>query len=294
VHGTRGSSSVFGSMYTSIGGGGGALSVNDNRASGTSGAYGGGSGCGAKNDNTVGTVNAVCGLADVNICGGTAQWTQYVGSSGGGGGCGGSGGNASSSLGGTGGLGRYVSEFSVDVCGGGSGNTRHCSAFSNATHGGGIGGKLDSGYNPHGVPNTGGGGAGAAEICNDRQGNGGSGLVMIRYRILSPSWIRNTQQPLFAMGIGPHALTVGMSAGSARISHLKFLKGGNSCHFYKCASCPSGVKTVSPHYGADTCTSCVFPSQQFNVVEQVCACTTRELFDDGTNTCKCGGGYEKL
>ena len=191
-------------------------------------------------------------------------------------------------------MGRYVSEFSVDVCGGGSGNTRYCSAFSSATHGGGIGGKVNSGYNPHGAPNTGGGGAGAAELCNNRQGNGGSGVVMIRYRLLSPFRIRNTPPPLFAMSTGPHVLTVGLSAGSAQISLAKFIKGGNSCHFYECTSCPAGVKAISPYYGADTCSACVLPDQVYIVNDKACACRANEVLNSGSNTCKCVPGYQMV
>ena len=153
---------------------------------------------------------------------------------------------------------------------------------------------MNSGKNQDGGPIAGGGGADAAQLCSDGQGNGGSGVVMIRYRLLSPSRIRNTPQPLFAMGNGPHVLTVGTSAGSARISHAKFIKGGNSCHFYECTSCPAGVKAISPYYGADTCSACVLPDQVYIVNDKACACRANEVLNSGSNTCKCVSGYQMV
>ncbi|KAJ1495881.1 hypothetical protein T484DRAFT_1740640 [Baffinella frigidus] len=182
IDGMSGSNSAFGTAYTSIGGGGGARSAFNSRTVGVQGAYGGGSGCGARNDNSGGTVAAVCGLADENICGGEGQWQQWVGSSGGGGGCGGSGRAAITGRGGDGGLGLSVPEFSVEVCGGGAGSTRYC-VVSDATHGGGTSGPTTDAFSPDGVAGTGGGGAGAGQSCASGMGHGGSGVVMLRYRL---------------------------------------------------------------------------------------------------------------
>jgi hypothetical protein len=93
-------------------------------------------------------------------------------------------------------------------------------------------------------------------------GYGGSGVVMVRYRIETPApaqgWFESPGMhtlriPLFAMSIGPHVMSVGMSAGSATISHIRFAQGENACYFYSgensslatCTQCGKGYTTVT-------------------------------------------------
>ena len=131
-------------------------------------------------------------------------------------------------------------------------------------------------------------------------GKGGSGVVMLRYR-LGPKAVWSATPPLFAMGTGSHTLTVGASAGTARISHVRFHEGGGTCFFHPkvrsddvCEQCPSGTDTVSPHYGADSCRTCTAPGRVFDEDLEVCTCKAGESLDEVADMCRCSSGYAKF
>ena len=172
---TNGGNSVaFG--FTAVGGGrGGGHSTTNNGADG-------GSGGGGTNYN--GLTGGKGESHQGNDGGGAGVKTNTNGGSGGGGGAGGEGSGGNESKGGDGGVGRASSITGQEVFyaggGGGSGGT----PGEGGTGGGGAGGGLDQ-NGENGEPNTGGGGGGAwADGDNTyRGGDGGSGIVVIRYPI---------------------------------------------------------------------------------------------------------------
>jgi len=180
VVGTNGGASAF-STYPSAGGGyGGVESVPGDRdgnsgGSGGGGMSGGGStGCGAAG-NTPPTSPAQ-GTAGGNAYG-TSPPDHRTG--GGGGGATAVGANAGAGCGGNGGTGATASIDGTPTqrSGGGGGGTRGATAGT-ATGGGGAGGVFPS-IGTAGTDNTGGGGGGAS-FCGGS--NGGSGVVIIRYK----------------------------------------------------------------------------------------------------------------
>lgn len=164
-YGSDGQNSVFDGM-TAIGGGGGATN------SGIAGRPGG-SGGGAGHNNTTGGT----GTAGQGNNGRGANTTSPNYGAGGGGGAGGMGTVPTNTAAGTGGdgLAYSISGSSVYYAGGGGGGT-----YMGGTLGlGGLGG---GGNAPAGnaTPNTGGGGGGQKDnLANG--GNGGSGIVIVRY-----------------------------------------------------------------------------------------------------------------
>ena len=175
--GTSGSNSVF-STITSTGGGAGAGGVT---------VYNGGSGGGGSNDATnYGTGNAGSYSPSEGNNGGSRVSGQ---TSGGGGGAGAVGGNASGTTGGAGGNGsNSASTWATATQTGVNGY------YAGGGGGGGIGqgglGGLGGGGNAEqigvlsgrpGIANTGSGGGGQYNVAT--VGNGGSGLVIIRYAI---------------------------------------------------------------------------------------------------------------
>lgn len=113
--------------------------------------------------------------------------------SGGGGGAGGAGGAGSGVTSGNGGVGVNMSSYfgtSFGVNGwfaGGGAGANHSSPFNAASGGTGGGGSYKAGDQSirNGLPNTGGGGAGAAAPSSENitGGAGGSGIVLIRYKL---------------------------------------------------------------------------------------------------------------
>jgi hypothetical protein len=173
---TDGSNSVFATI-TSTGGGGGAIESGNGRAGGSGG---GGS-------RAPGTAGA--GTTSQGRAGGIGTDTGGN-SAGGGGGAGAVGGNSSGTVGGTGGAGVAVaiSGSSVTYAGGGGGVG--VAGGSNGTIGqGGAGGGGASGNNNPtinpiaGTANTGGGGGGGENAPATPGGNGGSGIVIVRYPV---------------------------------------------------------------------------------------------------------------
>lgn len=176
--GSNGSNSVF-STITSVGGGG-ALSRDQDTTGAT-----GGSGGGVALYGTPGS-----GTANQGFAGGTGV---YGGSGGGAGAAGADGANYTNSLGGlygaTGGIGvaTTISGSSVYYAGGGGGGSIQNTA--NAVFPGGLGGGGAGGYSSvvlasSGTVNTGGGGGGAGgpqDGVYSYGGNGGRGVVILRY-----------------------------------------------------------------------------------------------------------------
>lgn len=183
--GDGGNSSAFG--ITAIGGGGGATQNTAGRSGGSGGGAGNGGGSGpyAGGPGTSGQGNA-----GGNITTGGNNW---VGSGGGGAGSVGISGDQGIGNQGTGGQGRISSITGANVfyAGGGAGGAaggRLGGGGGNSGDAplGGRGGGGDGGYElgkaPNGSPNTGGGGGGAAGNTNAYGGDGGTGIVIVRYK----------------------------------------------------------------------------------------------------------------
>lgn len=172
----NGSDSVFSSI-TSTGGGAGGYRTTSPTINGTNGGSGGGSA-------DVGTAGT--GTSGQGNNGGVGFGSSNGYGGGGGGGKNGAGSNGVSGTTGAGGTG-YTTTFSgssVVYAGGGSGGSAYQFAtIGSTTGGGGLGGERNTG-NPATV-NTGGGGGGAGNnLAGARAGgNGGSGIVIIRYTI---------------------------------------------------------------------------------------------------------------
>jgi len=174
--GTSGSNSVFGSI-TSTGGGGGSGDGFGTGAGLTGGSGGGGSG------GAGGT-----GTANQGYAGGSGSNSAPNYGGGGGGGAGAVGANGTSTAGGNGGNGvtTAISGLSTVYAGGGGGGTyQGGTAGTGGTGGGGAAGT--GGTDNSGTAGTanlgGGGGAGSiqADSSNRAGGNGGSGIVIVRY-----------------------------------------------------------------------------------------------------------------
>ena len=164
--GTQGSNSIFNDI-TSTGGGGGASFQSVNGGSGGSG--GGASGSGG----SVGT-----GIVGQGTNGGNGA----ASAGGGGGGHTASGSNAIANTGGHGGAGTSssISGSSVAYAGGGGGGDNTGTIGGNAGTGGGGTGGGSTVAPTNGTINTGGGGGGKGD-AGSNGGNGGSGIVIVRY-----------------------------------------------------------------------------------------------------------------
>lgn len=200
---TQGGNSIFGQLVAIGGGGGG--NYNNNIGAGinasTGGAGGSGGGNGSNGNATVGVLLQNLGGAPTLGQGhrGGIQSLGYANGGGGGGGAGGGGGNGQP--GGPGGLGGVGLEFNISgtytYYGGGGGGSAGSmtSGQSNVdlyTVRGGLGGGgrgLPPGYTgtttvADGTANTGGGGGGGCDNVisgSTRAGNGGSGIVIVKY-----------------------------------------------------------------------------------------------------------------
>ena len=179
-----GDTSAF--SLTAVGGGGGGSRVDGN-ANGRDGGSGGGEGSQGV------TTSYGSGTSGQGNRGGLNGFSGDGGdpnASGGGGGAGGVGGDGlDDNYSGDGGAGLDMSAYFTTSFGdngyfaGGGGGGRPGSV-TNGFGSGGIGGGADGGNNDapeSGMPGTGGGGAGAGS--NNRAGPGGSGIVLIRYRV---------------------------------------------------------------------------------------------------------------
>jgi len=180
----NGSNSVFSTITSTGGGQGGSRSVSGFINGSTGGA--GGGGAGEDSGSTGGT-----GTANQGYAGGTGGGSN-VNAAGGGGGAGavGSARQAGSApvAGGAGGNGvaTSISGSSVTYAGGGGGGGSSIGANGGAggTGGGGTGGGAsNSQIAAAGTANTGGGGGGGGNDTGRTSGNGGSGIVIVRYPV---------------------------------------------------------------------------------------------------------------
>lgn len=176
VQGNNGGSSAFGSVTAAGGGGGGRFNT-----AGNSGGSGGGAG--GRNTTAGGTGNSPSLTPAQGNNGGSSRGGDSTGSAagGGGGGAGSAGGNAATNANtaGNGGDGRTstITGGSVIYAGGGGGGSVNTAGSGGSGVGGQGGG---SGQNPgSGAANTGSGGGGAG--VDFKGGDGGSGVVIVRY-----------------------------------------------------------------------------------------------------------------
>lgn len=181
--GSSGSNSQFGTLTAAVGGGFGARYITQ----GGNGGSGGGGGADGSGGGSLGA-NGGNGTAGQGNNGGRA-WNQSGGpaTGGGGGGATGVGANGASNLGGAGGAGSSAfsawasatsTGFSGSYAGGGGGGS-FTGTPGTATAGGGAGGGANG---ANAVATTGGGGGGVGDGGpNGFAGNGGSGIVIIRY-----------------------------------------------------------------------------------------------------------------
>jgi hypothetical protein len=186
--GINGSNSSFNSTNASGGGAGagynGTYSVANTGGSGGGGTTGTGFTTGAAGN--AGSYSPVEGYA-----GGAAIAAPHY-NGGGGGGAGAVGGNAGTTTSaGAGGAGAQYSAFATatgtGISGhyaGGGGGGGYSGTGGSATHGGGAGGN-DGASGVAGTTNTGGGGGASGNGIQTNNGNGGSGIVIIRYPIAS-------------------------------------------------------------------------------------------------------------
>lgn len=176
----RGSDSVF-STITTKGGGGGIAADRYAGSTQTGGSGGGGAGQ-FVNSGGAGVYPGSTYLSQTRqgYDGGTATYSAPYYGAGGGGGSTSVGGNGTSTVAGNGGTGTTssISGSSVDYAGGGGGGTYGGGTAGTASFGGGAGGTTAIGTN--GTANTGGGGGGGG-AGTKAGGNGGSGVVIIRY-----------------------------------------------------------------------------------------------------------------
>jgi hypothetical protein len=182
ANGTSGGNSVFGSI-TATGGGYGGGSWDSGNAGGPGGSGGGGIGSsstggagGTRTASPVQGFNGGSGYSGALQCGGGGGGAGAIGQNGGSGGTDGDGGNgATTSISGT---------STTYAGGGGGGNYGSGNVTIGGTGGGGAGGSGDSPYKDgvSGTVNTG-GGAGGASGDGFKGGNGGSGIVIIRYAL---------------------------------------------------------------------------------------------------------------
>jgi hypothetical protein len=176
VNGTSGSNSTFGSLTAFGGGYGGGNGVNI----GGSGGSGGG---------TSGDISVGMGTTGQGNNGGSGQFAfPYARGGGGGAGGLGSSGDFITGSGGAGGPGRLISisGFPLYYGGGGGGGAYTGTGGDGGLGGGGAGGSpsQENISANSGIPGTGGGGGGqgSGNVNNlGRAGNGGSGIVIVRY-----------------------------------------------------------------------------------------------------------------
>lgn len=175
AHALSGTDSTLGSI-TSTGGGGAGGDSNPS-------AYNGGSGGGAdRNSGTAGAGTSGQGYAGgvgFPSSGGSAGWGI-----GGGGGGASEAGNTDGRGDGGDGISTSITGSSVTYAGGGGGGARSLAGYAGTGGtGGGGNGILESGTPNPGTANTGGGGGGAGTGDGKQGGNGGSGIVIVRYSV---------------------------------------------------------------------------------------------------------------
>ena len=179
--GRKGSDSSFGGI-TSTGGGQGTTPVNQ-------GAAGGSGGGGGHYGGAAGTGNFPSTSPSQGNNGGAGTTSSPSQGGGGGGGAGAVGGSATGASAGSGGAGASSSLSGATVTyagGGGAGYFNGGNPGTGGAGGGGNGGTVSDITATHGSNNTGGGGGGGgrdASLNYGQGGNGGSGIVIVRYSV---------------------------------------------------------------------------------------------------------------
>lgn len=178
---TNGNNSVFSSITSTGGGKGGGTIAPPDYAAAIGGSGGGGTYNGAFRTGAAGTANQ-------GYAGGDAQNTSGgTGGGGGGGGAGAVGGTGNTSVGGAGGAGlNGVSAWATATATGASGyyaGGGGASRFNGSAGAGGSGGGGAGGANTVGSAATANTGSGGGAGSNAIGGNGGSGIVIIRYAV---------------------------------------------------------------------------------------------------------------
>lgn len=249
-----GDSSAFG---IAAAGGGGGGTYNAGRGNGAG--FAGGSGGGASLPGPAGT-----GTAGQGNNGATGSTGGFTGGGGGGAGQAGFAGNGAQA--GRGGDGRVSSMSGVDIvyAGGGAGGADPRSVNMTATNVGGAGGGGASSHTPvsgAGTPGLGGGGAGGRSADPGVQstgGNGGSGVVILRYVVNNP--------PVADAGADATAFAGLVFAldGSATTDVDGTTPSGNiTTYLWEQINIPAGGSAVTLT-GADTAQASFTPSQPAN------------------------------
>jgi len=179
LRGENGENSSFGSIVALGGGGGG-------RYDGLTGKDGGSGGGGGSHDANGGTAQQPgSSSGGYGFDGGNSTTS----SAGGGGGASAAGADGATGNGGNGGDGRYYGDIFGDsfgengyFAGGGGGALYNATGAGTGGNGGGGNGGDDSSQAQDAMANTGGGGGGAERDFTGDAGDGGSGIVLIRYR----------------------------------------------------------------------------------------------------------------
>jgi len=169
INGTNGADSVFGSI-TSIGGsGGGGYNIPPPTAGGSGGGAGAGSG------------SPSAGTAGQGYIGGAANANSNAGGGGGGAGAAGAANSGNTAGAGGAGLSSSINGTLTFRAGGGGGGGRSGVGTHAAGGTGGGGSGSTTGVGVAGTANTGGGGGGGGYVGELAGGNGGSGIVIVRY-----------------------------------------------------------------------------------------------------------------
>ena len=171
TNGSNGTNSVFSTITSTSGGGGGG---RENTGSGQNGGSGGGAPQLSANRGT--------GTANQGFAGGVSPGGRNDNVGSGGGGAGGVGGDTSTNVGGAGGAGVSSSITGSAVARGGGGSGGGNLSNGGATAGGAAAPTSSGANGNNGTSNTGGGGSGhpiGTPVGNG--GNGGSGVVILRY-----------------------------------------------------------------------------------------------------------------
>jgi hypothetical protein len=178
ISGNSGAASVFGSVSAAGGGFGGGFGF----VGGTGGSGGGG---GGRASMAGGSGNTPAVTPSQGNHGGRASTSGTTGEAGGGGGggAGATGANGGTTSGGAGGQGlsSRITNTLIWYAGGGGGAGSGTTAGSGGIGGGGGGATANGANGSPGAPNTGGGGGGI--MRNALGGEGGSGIVVVRYRV---------------------------------------------------------------------------------------------------------------
>jgi hypothetical protein len=249
--GGNGSNSVFGNI-TAIGGGGGATNYGTSAGvAGTGGSGGGGSVLYNGYPINVGS----SGTSGQGNAGGNAA-TSSTGtqSGGGGGGAGTIGLSGSTTYGGNGGAGiaSSISGAVTTYAGGGGCSGRTSVGPGTGGAGGGGAGGLETGTGTAGSSNSGGGGGGSCD-SGHAGANGGSGIVIVRYRgnvrffsggTLSYDSVNNyTVHTFYASGtLAPLATPVTYGTTSSLTKSLRF-RSSNSAYLSRTPSSATNRKT---------------------------------------------------